>query len=72
MWDLIEPLTPHELEVLHLIAAGDSNQSIADRLVITLSSVKKQNGIIFRKLSVNSRTQALVRGRTLGLFVVGE
>ncbi|HEX8993036.1 MAG TPA: LuxR C-terminal-related transcriptional regulator [Anaerolineales bacterium] len=65
---LIEPLTPRELEVLQHIAAGDSNQAIADQLVITLSAVKKHTGNIFRKLSVNSRTQALVRARELGLL----
>jgi len=64
----IEPLTRRELEVLRLIAAGDSNQEIADQLVITLSAVKKHGGNIFRKLNVNSRTQALVRARELGLL----
>lgn len=66
--DLIEPLTRRELEVLQLIAAGESNQSIADRLVITLSAVKKHTGNIFRKLNVNSRTQALARAGELGLL----
>ncbi|HSL31346.1 MAG TPA: LuxR C-terminal-related transcriptional regulator [Anaerolineales bacterium] len=65
---LIEPLTPRELEVLHLIAAGHSNQAIADQLVITLSAVKKHTGNIFGKLNVNSRTQAVARARELGLF----
>ena len=65
---LIEPLTPRELEVLQHIAAGDSNQAIADQLVITLSAVKKHTGNIFRKLNVSSRTQALVRARELGLL----
>ncbi len=69
---LIEPLTRRELEVLGRIAAGDSNQAIADRLVITLSAVKKHSGNIFRKLNVNSRTQALLRARELGLLSAGE
>jgi LuxR family maltose regulon positive regulatory protein len=64
----IEPLTPRELEVLQLIAAGDSNQIIASKLVITLSAVKKHAGNIFQKLNVSSRTQALVRARMLGLL----
>ena len=64
----IEPLTPRELEVLHLIAAGDSNQTIADKLFITLSAVKKHTGNIFNKLNVSSRTQAVVRARLLGLI----
>jgi LuxR family maltose regulon positive regulatory protein len=65
---LIESLTARELEVLQRIAAGDSNQRIADKLVVTLSAVKKHTGNIFRKLNVSSRTQALVRARQLGLL----
>ncbi|MBI5963637.1 MAG: hypothetical protein HY863_09205 [Chloroflexi bacterium] len=64
----LESLTPRELEVLHLIAIGDSNQTIAGKLVITLSAVKKHTGNIFNKLNVNSRTQALVQARRLGLL----
>ena len=65
---LVEQLTPRELEVLQLIAAGDSNQTIANKLVITLSAVKKHTGNIFGKLNVNSRTQAIARARQLGLL----
>jgi LuxR family maltose regulon positive regulatory protein len=65
---LIDPLTSRELEVLQHIAAGDSNQMIADKLVITLSAVKKHTGNIFKKLNVNSRIQAVVRARQLGLL----
>ena len=64
----IDPLTPRELEVLNHIAAGDSNQAIAERLVITLSAVKKHTGNIYAKLNVNSRTQAVARARQLGLI----
>jgi LuxR family maltose regulon positive regulatory protein len=64
----IEPLTPRELEVLQLIASGDSNQTIAGKLVITLSAVKKHTGNIFNKLNVNSRTQAVARAQRLGLL----
>ncbi len=65
---LIEPLTPRELEVLSLIAAGDSNQAIAEKLVITVSAVKKHTSNIFGKLSVDSRTQAVARARQVGLL----
>ena len=65
---MIEPLTAREMEVLQLIAAGDSNQAIAERLVITVSAVKKHSGNIYAKLNVNSRTQAIVRARALGLL----
>lgn len=63
-----ETLTMRELEVLKLIAAGDSNQTIAHKLVITLSAVKKHTGNIFGKLNVRSRTQAIARARQLGLL----
>jgi LuxR family transcriptional regulator, maltose regulon positive regulatory protein len=66
----IVPLTPREMEVLHLIAAGDSNQTIAGKLVITLSAVKKHSGNIFNKLNVSSRTQATARARLLGLLTI--
>jgi LuxR family maltose regulon positive regulatory protein len=67
---LLEPLTPRELEVLHLIAAGDSNQAIADKLVITVRAVKKHTGNIYGKLNVSRRTQAVARARQLGLLPV--
>lgn len=65
---LIEPLTPRELEVLGLIAAGASNQQIAGKLVISVSAVKKHSSNIFGKLNVNSRTQAVARARELDLL----
>ena len=64
----VQALTPRELEVLQRIAAGDSNQSIADRLVITLSAVKKHTGNIFNKLNVKSRTQAVALARRLEIL----
>jgi LuxR family maltose regulon positive regulatory protein len=69
---LVEPLTPRELEVLRLIAAGDSNQAIADKLVITLRAVKKHTGNIYGKLNVSSRTQAVARARQLALLPSDE
>jgi ATP/maltotriose-dependent transcriptional regulator MalT len=65
---LVEPLTSRELQVLQLVAAGDSNRTIADKLVITVSAVKKHTGNIYGKLSVTSRTQAVARARQLGLL----
>jgi LuxR family maltose regulon positive regulatory protein len=65
---LVEALTPRELEVLGLLAAGLANQKIADRLVITLHAVKKHTGNIYGKLGVTSRTQAIVKARALGLL----
>ena len=61
-------MTPRELEVLQLIAAGDSNQTIADKLVITVRTVKKHTGNIYGKLNASSRIQAVARARELGLL----
>jgi LuxR family maltose regulon positive regulatory protein len=65
---LIEPLTARELEVLHLIAAGWSNREIADKLVISVRTVKKHVENIHGKLGVRSRTQAAVKARELNLL----
>ena len=67
---LIEPLTLRELEVLKLICTGDSNQAIADTLVISIKTVKKHTGNIFGKLGVTSRAQAMVKARQLGLLIL--
>jgi LuxR family maltose regulon positive regulatory protein len=64
---LDETLSERELEVLHLIADGASNQAIATQLVVTLSTVKKHATNIFTKLGVSSRTQAIARATELGL-----
>ncbi len=65
---LIEPLSQRELEVLHLIAQGLSNQAISERLFLALSTVKGHNRIIFDKLQVQRRTEAIARARELGLL----
>jgi LuxR family maltose regulon positive regulatory protein len=64
---LSEPLSERELEVLRLIAAGCSNQEIADRLVLALSTVKWYVNIIYGKLQVESRTKAIARARELNI-----
>jgi LuxR family transcriptional regulator, maltose regulon positive regulatory protein len=66
---LVEPLTPREMEVLALIAAGDSNQMIADKLVISVRTVKKHTGNIYGKLGAANRLQAVTRARQLGLLL---
>ncbi len=65
---IVEPLTSRETEVLQLIAEGLSNREIAQRLFITLSTVKRHNANIYDKLVVNNRTQAVSRARSLGLL----
>jgi LuxR family maltose regulon positive regulatory protein len=63
----VEPLSPRELEVLELLAAGRSNREIADRLVVALDTVKKHVSHILDKLGAGNRTQAVARARELGL-----
>ena len=64
---LPEGLTARELEVLRLVCQGLSNAEIAERLVITLNTVKRHNNSLFGKLGVSNRAQAIVRARELGL-----
>ncbi len=61
-------LSPREYEVLQLLAAGESNQAIADKLVIVERTVKSHVTNILRKLNVSSRTQAVARARELHLL----
>ena len=65
---LIEPLSERELEVLRLVASGASNQDIAARLSIALTTAKKHVSNILRKLRAGNRTEVVARGRDLGLL----
>jgi LuxR family transcriptional regulator, maltose regulon positive regulatory protein len=65
---LIEPLTARELEILHLLATGSSNQQIAHQLVISLNTVKRHVQHIIAKLGVTNRTQAVAIARALRLL----
>ena len=65
---LVASLTRREQEVLRLLAAGASNQEIAQTLVIELPTVKKHVSNLLGKLGASSRTQAIVRARTLALL----
>jgi LuxR family maltose regulon positive regulatory protein len=64
----VEALSAREKQVLALLAAGHTNQNIADALNVTLTTVKSHTGAIYTKLGVKSRTQAIVRARELGLL----
>jgi ATP/maltotriose-dependent transcriptional regulator MalT len=66
--EMVEPLSQRELEVLRLIAQGLSNHAISQRLFLALSTVKGHNRILFDKLQVQSRTEAVARARELGLL----
>ena len=54
--------------MLQLVAEGLSNRQIAKRLYLALSTVKGHNRVIYEKLSVNRRTEAVARARELGLL----
>ncbi len=65
---MLEPLSERELEVLRLVAAGLSNREIADRLILSLGTVKSHIHNIYGKLDARSRTQAIARARELKLL----
>jgi LuxR family maltose regulon positive regulatory protein len=65
---LPDPLSPREQEVLQLVALGLSNQEIADRLVISLHTVKLHVKHLLAKLAVSNRTQAVAYAHELHLL----
>ncbi len=66
--DLIEPLSERELEILQKIAEGLTNPEIAERLYLSLNTVKVHTRNIYGKLGVHNRTQAVAKARELGLL----
>ena len=61
-------LSSREMEVLQLMAEGLSNQEIADRLFVSLPTVKTHSSNLFEKLDVKRRTQAIEKARQLKLI----
>jgi DNA-binding CsgD family transcriptional regulator len=64
---LPDPLTEREGEILTLILQGLSNDEIASRLVVGISTVKKHINHLYAKLGVINRAQAIARAHELGL-----
>ncbi len=64
----VEVISPRELEVLRLVAAGRSNTQIAAELFVTVGTVKAHVHSICGKLGSGNRVQAIVRGRELHLL----
>jgi LuxR family maltose regulon positive regulatory protein len=65
---LIEPLSERELELLRLIATGMTNRAIADKLMVSVNTVKTHARNIYGKLGVRNRTEATSRARDLELI----
>ncbi|WP_138753093.1 LuxR C-terminal-related transcriptional regulator [Paenibacillus sinopodophylli] len=65
---LFESLSERELSVLQYIAQGLSNREISERLNLALSTVKGYNRVIFDKLQVARRTEAVARAREIGIL----
>jgi LuxR family maltose regulon positive regulatory protein len=65
---LVEPLSPQEIRVLKLLAAGLSNGDIASELVVSINTVKTHVKSIYRKLNIRSRQEARVVVKELRLL----
>ncbi|MFT3815362.1 MAG: LuxR C-terminal-related transcriptional regulator [Acidovorax sp.] len=65
---LLEPLTPKEISVLQLLAEGYSNGAIAEKLLISDSTVRTHLRSINHKICAESRTQAVAMARRLGVI----
>jgi DNA-binding NarL/FixJ family response regulator len=61
-------ISKREYEVLELIAQGLSNQEIAEKLFVSLNTVKTHSSNLFMKLDARRRTQAVLRAKELGLL----
>ncbi len=61
-------LSNREMEVLDLMAKGLSNQEIADKLFVSINTVKTHNSNILLKLDVKRRTQAVEKAKRLSLI----
>ena len=62
-------ISDRELEVLQLLSQGLSNQEIADRLFVSINTVKTHVARLYEKLDVSRRTQAVQKAQTLHLIV---
>lgn len=61
-------ISKRELEVLELMAQGLANQEIADKLFVSLNTVKSHSSNLFSKLEVSRRTQAIQKAKALSLI----
>ena len=68
--EIVEPLTPREMDVLEMLAEGLSNKMIAHRLSISDHAAKFHVNSILAKLNAGTRTEAVTRGIRLGLIKI--
>lgn len=61
-------ISQRELEVLQAMAAGATNQQIADQLFLSVNTVKTHTSRLFEKLEVKRRTQAIEKARRLRII----
>ncbi|HEU5290030.1 MAG TPA: response regulator transcription factor [Cyclobacteriaceae bacterium] len=61
-------ISKREYEVLELMSKGHSNQEIADKLFVSLNTVKTHSSNLFLKLEAKRRTQAIQRAKELALI----
>ncbi len=66
--ELVEPISPREIEVLRLIAVGLSNKEIAEELCISVSTVKRHITNAYGKLGVSNRAEAIERSQALEIL----
>ena len=65
---LVESLSERELEVLRLLATGYKYKEVAERLVISMNTVRSHTKNVYSKLNVNNRTQAITRAKELNIL----
>lgn len=61
-------ISPRELEVLHLMAEGYSNQEIAEKLFVSVHTIKTHSSSLFSKLQAKRRTQAVQKAKALNIL----
>jgi LuxR family maltose regulon positive regulatory protein len=65
---LTEPLSEREIEVLRLMAEGYKYKEIAERLVVSINTIRHHTRNVYGKLDVNNRTQAIGKAKELNLL----
>lgn len=60
-------LTPKQTEVLYYLSHAYSNQQIAEKMGISIATVKLHLSVLYQKLDAHTRTKALVKAQALGI-----